>query len=281
MTKQRSWTSAAARRILAAVDAATTVEEAVTIIAHRFLLGLSFPPTDLDGLGLRLRVHRFRSMDIPVAGELRRSGQSFEVVYAPRMPVGRVRFTIAHELAHAFLETTGPGCPTHGSELERLCDLFAVEILLPKDRLAPLFSAPLGLPTILTLVDRCAVSRPTAAYRCHELYQLHSFEVSRRREIVFTTGLVRRIEYEVHEQVTRVLRDGPTRGLLYLQRNAFWNGPWRFEGTPIGTRGHAIFALLPVEEREAPNRSTDGIRGILAGSPSPQLGIVGPTTPTA
>src|SRR6266436_7418175 len=116
-TKQRHWKSAAARRIAELAGNPPNLEEAVTIIADRLLEGISCPPTDLEALKTRLNVKEFESVTgLPIAGELRRDGDTFKIVYATSLSRGRRRFTIAHELSHAVFETTGAKCPRFGRE---------------------------------------------------------------------------------------------------------------------------------------------------------------------
>ena len=55
------------------------------------------------------------------------------VVYSTHLGGARRRFTIAHELAHAVFEKSGPNCPRSGKELERLCDMLAAEFLMPRE----------------------------------------------------------------------------------------------------------------------------------------------------
>src|SRR5262245_47891650 len=124
--KQVRWGSAAARRIIEFAGKASTVEEAVRVVASRFLRNIACPPTDLETLKDRLNIKKIEPVTgLPIAGELRPHGDGFAVVYSASMPEGRKRFTIAHEFGHAVLEQTGPNCPRYGVELERICDMLA------------------------------------------------------------------------------------------------------------------------------------------------------------
>ncbi len=64
------------------------------------------------------------------------------VLYNPRRPRGRVAFSIAHEISHTFFPNSTNGarfrsiCDSasrEANELERLCDLGASELLMPRD----------------------------------------------------------------------------------------------------------------------------------------------------
>ena len=131
--RMKKWASAAACRILKLAGNPSTVEEAVAIVAERLLEGVQSPPTDLEALMPRLNVTAFEpDATLPISGELRKDGDGFKIVYSASLSQGRQRFTLAHELAHAVFESTGPNCPRYGRELERICDMLAGEILLPK-----------------------------------------------------------------------------------------------------------------------------------------------------
>jgi hypothetical protein len=118
----RKWKSAAARRLLALAPA-DTIPDAVHVVVSRLLEGVHCPPTNLEELGLRLNVRRIRYENLPVAGALVRVDDGFEILCSSAAANGRQQFTIAHEIAHAIFESTGPRCPQAGGELERLCDI--------------------------------------------------------------------------------------------------------------------------------------------------------------
>ena len=127
------WKSAASRRLLKLADNPASVKQAIEILANRYLAGLSYPPTDLKAISDRLNVKEFRKEEFLGSGELRRDREGLVIVYSPYLSLERRRFTIAHEMAHALFETSGPRFPRYGRELERLCNMFATEILMPKE----------------------------------------------------------------------------------------------------------------------------------------------------
>jgi hypothetical protein len=101
------------------------VEAAIETVTARLLQGIECPPTDLEAIRPRLNITQFCTEDIAGSGELQRDGDGFKVVYSPSVAPTRRRFTIAHEMARAIFESTGPNCPRNGVELERLCDKIA------------------------------------------------------------------------------------------------------------------------------------------------------------
>lgn len=249
--RRRRWTSAAARRIVAAADKATTPEEAVVGVAHMLLDGVSSPPTDLVALAARLDVSDFRPDQLPVAGELRRKdSEHFEVVYASGMRLGRRRFTIAHELGHAFFEQTGPGCPRSGEELEILCDMLAAEFLMPRYLVDGLIARRPTTHDIQKMTGVFDVSVHAAVQRCKELRGLHAFGLNHEGKLSFTTGLVRQIDTELLN-LTAPLWNGQTvESELYIAARNSHTRYWRLEGVRVGHSGLGLFTMWPAGGRQ-------------------------------
>ena len=161
------WRSAAARRVRE-LAGRETVEEAVEELARRLTAGQTEPPIDFAPVFHRAGVRAYREEeDLLTAGALRpAAGGGFEVVVSALETPGRRRFTAAHEIGHVVMERTGRWRPRRGVELERICDLIAVHLLLP----APLFRRELRRPVTAAEVARLAArfeaSFTTVAYRC-------------------------------------------------------------------------------------------------------------------
>src|SRR5687767_11494094 len=85
------WKSSAAKKLQAATGV-DSVEAAISVLVARLIDDVVCPPTDLDAVGKKLRVHSIITDSIPAAGELRRSGNGYIVVCAPDLPPGRRRF---------------------------------------------------------------------------------------------------------------------------------------------------------------------------------------------
>jgi hypothetical protein len=133
------------------------------------LLGHSqHPPTDLHSLFIALRVVAVEERaSIPVAGFLQKERGSYRIICAAGQSPERRRFTIAHELGHAILETTGPRAPQVGSELERLCDQLATELLMPSRAFSAAIAgrAP-SCSVIRDLASKFQTSITATALRC-------------------------------------------------------------------------------------------------------------------
>jgi hypothetical protein len=160
------------------------VGPAVEAVSAKLLEGVETSPTALEPIMAKLCVDRWVKDDLPFAGELRRKAGRFEIAVSSHFSVQRQRFTIAHELGHAFFETTGPKPPRTGAELERLCDLIAVELLMPRtvferDAVELGFS----LDTIQKLSRRFNTSMETTALRLADLKNCTIFVANRRGAI--------------------------------------------------------------------------------------------------
>lgn len=191
LRKGRRWTSAAARRIIAQ-SGCGSVEEAVEVTASRLLAGVSCPPTDLEVLMGRLGVTRLEPRHrLPISGELRKEGDGLLIVYSATLSPTRRRFTIAHELGHAVFEGTGPNCPRHGRELERICDMLAAEFLMPRAVFLTRAGENLRPGQVLGLARDFGASVMATAVRCRQLLGASVFHVEERR-VTWGYGAVER-----------------------------------------------------------------------------------------
>ena len=164
------WNSAAARR-LRMMSGTDDVREAVRLVVAGILEGVDCPPTDLVAVCGKLKIEEVVDDDnMPVVGELRRDNGILRIVCATGQSMVRRRFTIAHEIGHALVESSGARAPRVGKELERLCDMLAAELLMPRT----VFDTTLGEdavngPTIRRLARGFQTSLTSTALRCVEL----------------------------------------------------------------------------------------------------------------
>ena len=164
------WNSAAVRR-LRTMGGTKDVREAVRLVVAGVLEGVHCPPTDLVAVCRKLQIDEIvDDDDTPVVGELRRDQGVLRIICATGQSVVRRRFTIAHELGHALMESSGAGAPRVGRELERLCDMLAAELLMPKAVFdAALGENPVDGLTIRRLAGAFQTSLTSTALRCVEL----------------------------------------------------------------------------------------------------------------
>jgi hypothetical protein len=246
--KDNSWTSAAARRLLNAAGNPKTIEESVQILVKRLLDGIPCPPTDLDSLKSRLNIIGFYSEDMPVSGELRPDGKGFKIIYASHLSPARRRFTIAHEMGHAIFETTGPNCPRFGDELERLCDMLAAEILMPKEFFSKLVDENLSLQKVFELARKFETSLSSTAIRCAELQKVSIFEVQGKTVSwgygVVKPGNLKSLGYVLGQELEEASSTETGNKTIYLI-NPVWSGEWKLEWTRIGQGERTLFLLQP------------------------------------
>jgi Zn-dependent peptidase ImmA (M78 family) len=244
--KQQSWTSAAARRIVELAGDAPTVEAAVTSVARRLLDGVPCPPTDLDVLKNRLNVRSFEPIEgLPISGELRADGSEVVIHYSATLPEPRKRFTIAHELGHAVLESTGPNCPRVGRELERICDMLATEFLMPRHLFGWRASEGVGPQQVYELAREFQTSIMATALRCKQLLNVSIFQVE-DATVTWGYGAVRRQQdlrqsaSEFGEAISRAMRDEAGEQPIVIGRALF-----TLQWTCSRGRKRALFTMHP------------------------------------
>ena len=212
------WKSAAARRLreMAGVD---RIDQAVPAVVDKLLTGIPCPPTDLPTLCTRLNVREVvEDDDTPVLGELRRENGAFLIVCSVGQSSVRRRFTIAHELAHVLFENTGPRAPRVGADLERLCDMLAAEILMPR----PVFAAALSQATfdtslVMRLASQFQTSLTATVLRCTEFRRL-SVVCIRDGRRTWSRGPARIGDYQLQNLLKQLIDDQPGDRLVAVER---------------------------------------------------------------
>ncbi len=180
-----------AKRLLASAGNPSTIEEAIRLVVKDLLQDVTVAPTDLESLKYRLNIKEFCAEDVPFSGELRRNGKRLKIIYSIHLSEERRRFTIAHEMGHALLEKTGRNCPKSGSDIERLCDMLAAEILMPKDVFLEKIGCDLSIGRLFELKRIFRASLLAVAFRCFEFKGASVFEVE-NNNIRWGCGLVKK-----------------------------------------------------------------------------------------
>ena len=132
--------------------------KAVSVVVAELMSGIAVPPADLDAAARKVNVDRCFPEDIAGSGELRRAGAGFAIVYSSYLSKPRQRFTIAHEIAHAYFECNWPDLPHPSKEIEQLCDMIAAEILMPTSAVTDRIERELSIEKILELARTFGVS---------------------------------------------------------------------------------------------------------------------------
>jgi hypothetical protein len=243
----RTWKSAAARRLLALAGNPATIEEAIPIVANETIKDIPHPPLVLDSLSQRLNISAIELQDVPFSGELRPCNGTYMIVCSVHLSPSRRRFTIAHEMAHAIFERTGPNCPRSGVELERLCDMLATELLMPKSSFVKHAGPDPSIDKIFELAQTFQTSLMATAIRCAELLGISVFEIENHSVLwghgVVKKGPVRRLEGHLQQLIPAVFECGRGEAIVHLSPGNFAR-PWVVQYRRI-RQNRALFAMHP------------------------------------
>lgn len=169
MTNPRiRWTNPSVVRFAEGGDPMDRIREAARqAVAHAFDEGWSGPPFDPVGLAGSRGIEVVPRDDVLEAQTVSASRDRLRIEYNPSRPRGRVRFSIAHEIAHTLFpdcrdEVRHRGATEGGRadawQLEMLCNLAASEFLLPFADLPDLHGPDLNIGALLHLRRRYDVS---------------------------------------------------------------------------------------------------------------------------
>lgn len=142
---QRQWTNESVRAMAAGRDPLQAASDAAAqLLAEAERLGVAGPPLDVFAFAAEKGIKLRARSDLTDA-QLSTDDSGLTIRYNPNRPRGRLRFSIAHELAHAVfpdaaeqlrhrtptgaVDTAGD---TDSWELELVCDVIAAELLLPE-----------------------------------------------------------------------------------------------------------------------------------------------------
>lgn len=250
----KRWRSQAARCILELAGNPDSMPVAVQAVIAPLLDGVPCPPTDLNVVQQKVGISHCTEGDIAGSGELRRNGSTYTIVYSQFLPKVSQRSIIAHEIGHAFLEVTRKNLPRAGKEVERLCDMIAAEILMPRAVISELARGKTSIRTIAKIARTFDVSFRSAAIRCAELKGLTVFEVEKDR-VTWAWGMVKngpvhRLDESIKDVVTAAY-DGKR-----VDEHLFFDGvagmrPWRIEYVRR-YQGQLFFLLQPVRGLQGP-----------------------------
>ena len=168
-SRPKVWRSAAARRIRALAGNVKDTDAAIEIVASRLLEGVAARPSDLESIASRVDAEIVHDEELLGSGALEKTPIGYRILCSPHQPKVRQRFTIAHEIAHALFETTGPHCPRRGRELEQICDRISAAILIPIDVYHDVVDGAPDIRQLLKLCRTCEASLITVLIRAVDL----------------------------------------------------------------------------------------------------------------
>lgn len=170
--RARSWTHPSVLALAGTSDPVSVVTHAARSLAYNALEhGWDGPPFDPLDLALITGIDVFPNEDVSDA-QLETSGSRSVINYNPNRSRGRVRFSIAHELAHTLFPDyrartrhRAPSFEPDGWQLELLCNLAAAELLMPSEAFPQLVGGAISIDRIVDLHRQFEVSVETAAIR--------------------------------------------------------------------------------------------------------------------
>lgn len=154
------WTHPSVRALKASDPVEEICSRAQTLVLDAIQTGWSGPPFDPIHLAELLKIEVRPKEERDDACLLPLSSGKFRIEFNPNRPKARIRYSIAHELAHTLF----PDCDAeirhrltrrkqkHDDwQLEMLCNLAAAEILMPLDSFDPLGAEAFGIDQALSL----------------------------------------------------------------------------------------------------------------------------------
>ena len=145
--------------------------------------GWSGPPFDPLALAERLSMSAEARSDIPDARTVPVSNGAFVLEYNPLRPRGRLRFSIAHEIAHTLFPDCAESIRNRGGkkqsasdewQLEVLCNLGAAELLMPLGSFSQLAGETLTIRNVLELRKEFDVSVEACLIRLVKLSRIQT-----------------------------------------------------------------------------------------------------------
>jgi O-acetyl-ADP-ribose deacetylase (regulator of RNase III) len=164
---QDRWTNASVKRLAGEDDPVEVItKKARGLVLAAMDSGWSGPPFD------PLLLSDFIKLQVVPRGDLRDArivpaGDGFCIEYNPTRPRSRVRYSIAHEIAHTLFPDCSDQIRNRAApreirndewQLEALCNIAAAEFLMPMGSLGQLTPQDLGIDNLLELRQKYDVS---------------------------------------------------------------------------------------------------------------------------
>lgn len=186
MTKFK-WTNPSVIRFAEGGDPVSMMERRARNLALRAIdAGWTGPPFNPLALAELLEIPTEARSDIADARTVPLTKSAFRLEYNPLRPRGRLRFSIAHEIAHTLFPDCAEAVRHRGGtepgsadewQLETLCNIGAAELLMPSGSFTELAGEALSVENVLKLrkqfdvsVEACLIRlikmsrRPAAAF---------------------------------------------------------------------------------------------------------------------
>lgn len=190
--KQRYWTHPSIITVTKDGDPVYTIIEKAREISYKaYQQGWSGPPYDPFDLAELLKIPITLSDKVLDARVVPRGSKGFNIEVNPNRPQGRLRFSVAHEIAHTLF----PDCNEYIRErlsrdllreddwqLELLCNICAAEFLMPVGSFPNLREENLNIDTLMELRKKYDVSTEALLIRVAKLTDVPCFVFTSSRE---------------------------------------------------------------------------------------------------
>jgi len=150
------------------------MQVALSVALEAIQEGWQGPPFDPFCLAEHLRIKTVPREDVEDARTVPIGSDRIQIEYNPSRPKQRIRFSIAHEIAHTFFpdcservryRASAQARPPGEWELEMLCNIGAAELLMPTGSLPDFKKKALAIEGLLELRKQYEVSAESLALR--------------------------------------------------------------------------------------------------------------------
>lgn len=163
-----AWTNASVKRLAGDADPVEAMQQrARKMVLEAQEQGWGGPPFDPFELAALLKLKVTPRSDIPDARTVPVSDRSVEIEYNPNRPSARVRFSLAHEIAHTLFPDCADMVRNRSAadiaasdewQLETLCNIGAAELLMPVGSLPSSAVSEISIDKVLELRAKFDVS---------------------------------------------------------------------------------------------------------------------------
>lgn len=174
-TSQRQWKNPSVTRFAGGADPVLKILEKSSDAALEAMeLGWGGPPFDPFILAEMMQIPVVPNSEILDARTVPLKSNRVQIEYNPTRPRARIRYSIAHEIAHTFFDDCGERVRHRAAshtykadewELEMLCNIGAAELLMPTGSLADFKAKFFSVEDVLELRKKFEVSTESILLR--------------------------------------------------------------------------------------------------------------------
>lgn len=176
--KPHRWTNKSVLAMAGTMDPVESVTALARDLATKALdRGWAGPPFDPISLASLVGIDVVANSDVRDARTVAAARNELRIEFNPSRPRGRVRFSIAHEIAHTLFADCGEKVRNRGHhaelakdewQLEALCNIAAAELLMPFGEMRSADGGSLDIHRVLELQRRFDVSTEVVTIRLAE-----------------------------------------------------------------------------------------------------------------